>query len=57
MAARGKSRFFRTNPAEAMRPAQKLFLEDFATFVTSHGPVLRAGAKERLYEAVELCRY
>jgi glyoxylase-like metal-dependent hydrolase (beta-lactamase superfamily II) len=46
-----------TDPAEAKRSAQKLLLEDFATVVMSHGSVIRAGAKERLREAVERCRY
>jgi glyoxylase-like metal-dependent hydrolase (beta-lactamase superfamily II) len=46
-----------TDPAEAKRSAQKLLMEDFATVVMSHGPVLHTGAKERLRGVVEGCRY
>lgn len=42
MAARGKSRFYRTASSEAGRSAQKLLLEDSATVVTGQGPVLHA---------------
>ncbi len=46
-----------THPSEAKRSAEKLLHEDFATVVLAHGPVLRAGARAKLREAVERCRY
>ena len=45
------------DPQLAKRSAEKLLAEDFATMVMSHGPVLRSGARARLREAVERCRY
>lgn len=53
----GVRKFFCTDPAEAKRSAQKLLREDFETVVMSHGPVLRSGARMRLQETVERCRY
>ena len=46
-----------TDPQLAKRSAEKLLAEDFATVVMGHGPVLHAGARARLGEAVERCRY
>lgn len=46
-----------TDPPRARRSAEKLLAEDFATVVMAHGPVLRAGARAKLGEAVERCRY
>jgi glyoxylase-like metal-dependent hydrolase (beta-lactamase superfamily II) len=46
-----------TDPPEARRSAQKLLAEDFATVVMAHGPTLRSGARAKLREAVERCRY
>lgn len=46
-----------TDPKLARRSAEKLLAEDFATVVFAHGPVLRAGAKRTLREAVAGCRY
>ena len=46
-----------THPPEARRSAEKLLGEDFATVVLAHGPVLRAGARAKLREAVERSRY
>ncbi len=46
-----------TDPPLAKRSAEKLRREDFATVVFSHGKTLRAGARARLREAVEECRY
>ncbi|MGI8909573.1 MAG: MBL fold metallo-hydrolase [Rubrobacteraceae bacterium] len=48
---------FCTDPPLAKRSAQKLLAEDFSTVVMAHGPVLRAGAKRALREAVARCRY
>ena len=46
-----------TDPQLAKRSAEKLLAEDFATVVMGHGPVLRSGARAKLREAVERCRY
>ena len=46
-----------THPPEAKRSGEKLLREDFATVVLAHGPILRAGARAKLREAVERCRY
>ena len=46
-----------TDPPLARRSAEKLLAKDFATVVFAHGPVLRAGAKDTLREAVARCRY
>jgi glyoxylase-like metal-dependent hydrolase (beta-lactamase superfamily II) len=46
-----------TDPPLAKRSAGKLLAEDFATVVMGHGPVLRSGARSKLREAVEHCRY
>lgn len=48
---------FCSDPPQARRSAEKLLAEDFATVVMAHGPVLRAGAKRALREAVARCRY
>ena len=48
---------FCTDPPLARRSAEKLLAEDFSTVVMAHGPVLRAGAKRMLREAVARCRY
>ena len=53
----GVIKAFCTDPQLAKRSAEKLLAEDFATMVMSHGPVLRSGARARLREAVERCRY
>ncbi|MBA3426050.1 MAG: MBL fold metallo-hydrolase [Rubrobacteraceae bacterium] len=53
----GVVKAFCTNPKEARRSAEKLLAEDFATVVMTHGPMLRAGAKRTLREAVARCRY
>jgi len=45
------------DPPLAKRSAEKLLPEDFATVVMSHGPILRSGARAKLSEAVERCRY
>jgi hypothetical protein len=41
----------------AKRSAQKLLREDFATVILAHGPVMRAGGREKLQRAVDRCRY
>ena len=46
-----------TDPPEARRSAEKLLAEDFATVVMAHGSPLRSGARAKLREAVERCRY
>ncbi len=46
-----------TDPPLAKRSAEKLLVEDFATVVMGHGPILRSGARAKLREAVERCRY
>ena len=53
----GVIKAFCTNPPLAKRSADRLLTEDFATVVMGHGPVLRAGARARLREAVERSRY
>lgn len=53
----GVRRAFCTDPPLAKRSAAKLLEEGFTTAIMSHGKVLRAGAKERLREVVERCRY
>lgn len=53
----GVIKAFCTDPPQARRSAQRLLAEDIATAVPVHGPVLRDGAKDRLREAVERCRY
>lgn len=53
----GVRKAFCTDPPEAKRSAQKLLREDFATVVMAHGPVMRAGARARLREAVARCDY
>jgi glyoxylase-like metal-dependent hydrolase (beta-lactamase superfamily II) len=45
------------DPPLAKRSAEKLLNEDFATVVPAHGPVIRAGARAALHDAVERCRY
>jgi glyoxylase-like metal-dependent hydrolase (beta-lactamase superfamily II) len=46
-----------SDPAEAMRSAEKLLAEDFSTVMFTHGKTLRTGAKERLREVVARTRY
>ncbi len=46
-----------TDPPQARRSAERLLDEGFATVVLAHGPVLRGGARAKLREAVERCRY
>ena len=46
-----------TDPPLAKHSAQKLLVENFATVIMAHGPVLRAGARGRLQRAFERCRY
>jgi glyoxylase-like metal-dependent hydrolase (beta-lactamase superfamily II) len=53
----GVRRFVCADPPRAKRSAEKLLREDFATVVLAHGPILRAGARTKLREAVERCRY
>ncbi len=53
----GVRRFVCVDPPRAKRSAEKLLREAFATVVLSHGPILRAGARAKLREAVERCRY
>jgi glyoxylase-like metal-dependent hydrolase (beta-lactamase superfamily II) len=45
------------DPQEARRSAQKLLAQEFGTVLLAHGPVLRAGAREKLREVVERSRY
>jgi glyoxylase-like metal-dependent hydrolase (beta-lactamase superfamily II) len=45
------------DPKEALRSAKTLLAEEFGSVLLAHGPVLRAGAKERLREVVARCRY
>jgi glyoxylase-like metal-dependent hydrolase (beta-lactamase superfamily II) len=53
----GVRKAFCTDPALARRSAEKLLEEDYRTVVFSHGPVLRAGAKDQLRRIVAACRY
>ena len=53
----GVRRFVCVDPPRAKRSAEKLLREDFATVVLAHGPIMRAGARAKLREAVERCRY
>jgi glyoxylase-like metal-dependent hydrolase (beta-lactamase superfamily II) len=53
----GVRKAFCADPPLARRSAGKLLSEDFATVVMGHGPVLREGARSKLREAVERCRY
>jgi len=53
----GVLKAFCNDPKEARRSAEKLLVEDFGTVVMSHGPMLHAGAKRTLREAVSRCRY
>jgi glyoxylase-like metal-dependent hydrolase (beta-lactamase superfamily II) len=46
-----------TDPPLAKRSAEKLLNEDFATVMPTHGPVIRAGARAALNDAVERCGY
>jgi glyoxylase-like metal-dependent hydrolase (beta-lactamase superfamily II) len=46
-----------SDPAEAMRSAEKLLAEDFSTVMFAHGKTLRTGAKEQLREVVARTRY
>jgi len=46
-----------TDPPLAKRSAQKLLNEDFATALPAHGPILRAGARAALHDAVQRCDY
>ena len=46
-----------TDPPMARRSAQKLLGERFSTVVMGHGPVLRSGARKKLQETVDRCRY
>ena len=48
---------FCADPPQARRSAEKLLAEDFVTVIMCHGPVLRAGAKQKLREALARCRY
>ncbi len=53
----GVIKAFCTDPPLAKRSAERLLADDFATVVMGHGPILRSGARARLREAVERCRY
>jgi glyoxylase-like metal-dependent hydrolase (beta-lactamase superfamily II) len=53
----GLLKAFCTDPPLAKRSAEKLLGEEFTTVLFAHGPILRAGAKERLREVVARCRY
>jgi glyoxylase-like metal-dependent hydrolase (beta-lactamase superfamily II) len=53
----GVIKAFCTDPPLAKRSAERLLDQDFATVVMGHGPVLRSGARAKLREAVERCRY
>jgi glyoxylase-like metal-dependent hydrolase (beta-lactamase superfamily II) len=53
----GVRKAFCTDPAQALRSAEKLIEEDYRTVVFSHGPVLREGARDRLSRIVAACRY
>ncbi len=53
----GVMKSFCTDPALAKCSAQKLPHEDFSTVVFAHGKPLRVGAKERLREVAQRCRY
>ena len=53
----GMIKAFCTDPPLAKRSAEKLLAEDFGTVVMGHGSVLRFGARAKLSEAVERCRY
>lgn len=45
------------DPAMALRSADKLLEEEYATVAFSHGAVLREAARERLREVVAACDY
>jgi glyoxylase-like metal-dependent hydrolase (beta-lactamase superfamily II) len=53
----GVRKAFCSDPAQALRSAEKLLEEDYRTVVFSHGPVLREGARDRLRKIVAECRY
>ena len=53
----GVRKAFCTDPAQALRSAEKLLEEDYRTVVFSHGPVLREGARDRLRQIVAECGY
>lgn len=53
----GVIKAFCTDPSQAKRSAEKLLAEAFATVVMGHGPILRSGARAKLREVVEECRY
>lgn len=53
----GVRKAFCTDPPLAKRSAEKLLVEEFDTVVMSHGKPLRAGARNRLREAVARCDY
>ena len=45
------------DPPLAKASATRLLAEDFSTVVVAHGPVLRSGARAKLQDAVDRCRY
>ncbi|MGI9047896.1 MAG: MBL fold metallo-hydrolase [Rubrobacteraceae bacterium] len=53
----GVRKAFCSDPALAKRSAEKLLGEDFSTALFAHGAALRSGARERLREVVDGCRY
>ncbi len=53
----GVMKAFCSDPALAKRSAEKLLGEDFSTALFSHGAALRSGAKERLRDVLDKCRY
>lgn len=53
----GVRKAFCVDPPLAKRSAQRLLNESFATVVMAHGPVLRAGARAALRDALDRCSY
>lgn len=53
----GVRKAFCSDPAQALRSAEKLLEEDYRTVVFSHGPVLRERASDRLRAIVAACPY